>query len=202
MADLVEIKATRREALGKKVKALRREGFVPANLYGRKQDSLAVQMNDREIEHLLATHSRSQVVAVVVDGKEEPALIADVQRHPTRQHVLHVDFHRVALDQAVQVAVPLTFSGEAPAIRLHNAVILHNLTEVTLEGLPASIPSEIAVDVSVLSDADSAIYVRDLAIPAGLKAIADADELVAKAVHSTVESESGEGEGTEAAAES
>ncbi|MFN0071548.1 MAG: 50S ribosomal protein L25 [Chloroflexota bacterium] len=192
MADLVEIKASHRVALGKKVKALRRDGLVPANVYGRSRDSLSVQLNDREIEHLLATHSRSQVVSVVVDGQEEPALISAVQRHPTRQHVLHVDFQRVSLDQPVQVNVQLSFVGDSPAVRHHDAVIVHNLSEVIVEGLPGAIPSEIDVDVSALVDPDSAIYVRDLSVGRGLQIMSDPDELVAKAMHSTIQAETTE----------
>jgi large subunit ribosomal protein L25 len=189
VADLVEIKASRRSVLGKKVKVLRREGQVPANVYGRKLDSLAVQLNNREIEHLLATHSRSQVVAVVVDGEHEPALISAVQRHPTRQHVLHVDFQRISMDQPVTVSVTLAFHGEAPAIRQHEAVIAHNLSEVSVHGLPGLIPSSIDVDVSSLEELDSSIFVRDLKVADGLQIVTDPDELVARAMRPTVQAE-------------
>jgi len=195
VADLVEIKASRRTALGKKVKALRREGQVPANVYGRNQASLAVQLVNREIEHLLATHSRSQVVSVDVEGQQEPALISAVQRHPTRQHVLHVDFQRISMDIPVQVSVTLSFHGEAPAIRLHEAVIVHNLSEVSVLGLPGAIPSEIQVDVSALDDVDASIFVRDLSVGDGLQIMSDPDELVARAMRSTVEAEEPEMEG-------
>jgi large subunit ribosomal protein L25 len=209
VADLIEIKASRRSVLGKKVKALRREGQVPANVYGRKRDSVAVQLNNREIEHLLATHSRSQAIAVVVDGEQEPALISAVQRHPTRQHVLHVDFHRISMDQPVTVNVTLAFHGEAPAIRQHEAVIAHNLSEVTVHGLPGLIPSSIDVDASSLEELDSSIFVRDLKVDDGLEIMTDPDELVARAMRPTVEAEEpaaeeeaeGEAAATEAAAE-
>ncbi|HEX3246104.1 MAG TPA: 50S ribosomal protein L25 [Chloroflexota bacterium] len=209
MADLVEIKASRRSVLGKKVKVLRREGQVPANVYGRQRDSVAVQLNDREIEHLLATHSRSQAIAVVVDGEQEPALISAVQRHPTRQHVLHVDFHRISMDQPVTVNVTLAFHGEAPAVRQHEAVIAHNLSEVMVHGLPGLIPSSIDVDVSSLEELDSSIFVRDLHVAEGLEIMTDPEELVARAMRPTVEAEEpvaeeeaeGEAAAPEAAAE-
>jgi large subunit ribosomal protein L25 len=188
VAELTEITAARRSALGKKVKALRRSGQVPANVYGRKRDSLAVQLNEREIEHLLATHSRSQAVAVIVDGEQEPALISAVQRHPTRRHVLHVDFLRISLDQPVTVSVQLSFHGEAPVTR-EDAVVVHNLSDVTVTGLPTSIPSSIDVDQSVLVDMDSSIFVRDLVIADGLQIMNDPDELVARAVRAAVEVE-------------
>jgi large subunit ribosomal protein L25 len=203
VADLAEIKAARRSVLGKKVNTLRRQGQVPANVYGRKRDSVAVQLNAREIEHLLATHSRSQVLTVILDGEQEPALISAVQRHPTRQHVLHVDFQRISLDQPVQVGVMLVFHGEAPAVKQHEAVISHNLTEVTVLGLPALIPSEIDVDISSLEDIDDSVFVRNLTVGNGLEIVTDPDELVARAMRPTVaveeEPEAAE-EGAEAAA--
>jgi len=189
VAELTGISAARRSALAKKVKALRRSGQVPANVYGRQRDSLAVQLNEREIEHLLATHSRSQAVAVIVEGQQEPALIAAVQRHPTRRHVLHVDFQRISLDQPVTVNVPLTFHGEAPVTRHEDAVIVHNISEVSVTGLPTAIPSDIQVDQAVLEDMDSSIFVRDLVVESGLEIMNDPDELVARAVRAAVEVE-------------
>jgi len=192
VADLTSIQASPREVVGKKVSVLRRTGIVPGNVYGRNRDSQAVQLDNKQLEHLLATHARSQVVAVVVDGREETAMISGVQRHPTRQHLLHVDFHRISMDEPVQVALTVNVIGESPAVRTSEGVLLHNLTEVSVQGLPGNIPSAIDVDVSTLEEVDAAIHVRDLVVPEGIEILTDPEEMVVKIIHSTLEEEAEE----------
>jgi large subunit ribosomal protein L25 len=192
VAKLVSIPASPREVVGKKVSVLRRSGFVPANVYGRNRDSQAVQLDNKELEHLLATHARSQAIAVLVDGKEETAMIASVQRHPTRQHLLHVDFHRISMDEPVQVALTINIIGESPAIRSSDGLLLNNLTEVTVQGLPGDIPSDVNVDISTLEEVDAAIYVRDIVVPDGIEILTDPDEMVVKIIHSTLGEEAAE----------
>lgn len=199
MAKLVSIPASPREVVGKKVSVLRRSGIVPGNVYGRKRDSQAVQLDNKELEHLLATHARSQVIAVVVDGKEETAMISGVQRHPTRQHLLHVDFHRISMDEPVQVALTINIVGESPAVRSSAGILLNNLTEVLVQGLPGNIPSEIDVDISGLEDVDAAIQVSDLVVPDGIEILSDPEELVVKIIRSTLGAEAEEDAGTETA---
>lgn len=187
MAEITKLQASPREVTGKKVRFLRRDGIIPANLFGKKEPSVAVQVDNHELEHLLATHQRSQVLSVVLEGREESALISHVQRHPTRRSLLHVDFHRIALDVVLQVPVRLEFIGEAPAVRMYEGMLLNNLSEVVVEGLPTAIPETIQVDVSALADLESAIYVRELQAPSGITIVSDPDELITKVMPPTVE---------------
>src|SRR4029453_4081105 len=109
----VQLQAAPRTAFGKKTRALRRQGWVPANIFGRGAPSTAIQPNRREIEPLLSHTSRNTVLAVTIDGTEETVLIRGVARKPTTDLLYHVDFFRISMNEPVRATVPLVFSGEA-----------------------------------------------------------------------------------------
>lgn len=188
MEDLA-LRAERRTAMGKRVRALRRQGLVPANLYWRRQETIPLQFPQRELENFLAHHHGTAVVRISFNGQERPALIKHIQRHPTSDRLLHVTFQQVALTEKLRAEVPLHFVGEAPAAKARGGTLLHNLTAVEVEALPHDLPSMLEVDVSSLVDFDAAIHVRDLTPPAGVTILEDPEELVAKVVPPAVEAE-------------
>src|SRR5207247_11056962 len=125
-----------------------------------------------------------------IDGGEVSALVYDVSRDPVTGRMLHVDFTRVSLTEKTRANVPLHFVKESPAVRTLGAVLLHALSEVTVEAFPQDIPRAIEVDLSGLQEIDDAIFVRDLKVDATLIQIEnDPDELVVKAVPVKVEEE-------------
>lgn len=207
--DRIQLKAEPRTVLGKKVRALRQQGVVPANVYGHA-DSVAVQLPVKESEHVLARAGKTQLISLELDGSDPTTvLVKDFQRHPIRGSLLHIDFYRVAMTQRMRVDVPLQFMGDAPAIKTHNASLLTAASTVSVESLPADFPETIEVDVSGLSELDSAVYVRDLQTPSGVTILADPDELLVKVLPPRVEVEveeeaaaEGEGEPTAEAADS
>jgi large subunit ribosomal protein L25 len=207
--DRIQLKAEPRAVLGKKVRALRQQGVVPANVYGHA-DSVAVQLPVKESEHVLARAGKTQLISLELDGSDPTTvLVKDFQRHPIRGSLLHIDFYRVAMTQRMRVDVPLQFVGDAPAIKTHNASLLTAASTVSVESLPADFPETIEVDVSGLSELDSAVYVRDLQTPSGVTILADPDELLVKVLPPRVEVEveeeaaaEGDGEPTAEAADS
>ena len=187
--DRIELRAEPRSVVGKQVRALRRSGTIPANVYGHG-GSTAVQMAVREAERVLARAGRTHLIELAMDGgAPTTVLVKDYQRHPTRGSLLHVDCYRVAMNETLKIDVPLQLVGEAPGIKAYDASVFQSLTTVSAESLPRDLPEAIPVDMSVLTDLDSAVYVRDLPVPSGVTITADPDELVVKLLPPTVEEE-------------
>ncbi len=185
-----EIAVDARTALGKQNRRLRLTGQVPAVVYGRGHESIPVQVDAKVFEQLYRSAGRSSLVQLHVgDGAARSAIIKSVQRHPLTGRALHVDFFLVDLTAAMEVEIPLVFTGTAPAVDLTGGTLLTNLSRVKVKALPTMLPHEIAVDVSPLVDLDSTIHVRDLLVGEGVQIVADADELVAKVLPPRIEEE-------------
>jgi len=181
--ERVELKASRRQVLGKAVKRLRRQGLTPANIYGRGVQSLAIQVPTHDLWHLLRHAGRHEIVYLQVDGEEErPCFIRAVQKDPITDELLHVDFQQVSLTEKVRLEVPLHLVGEAPAVDRYGAMVLQLLDVVLVEGLPTALPPFIEVDLSRLDAPDSVIHVSDLQPPPGVTILTDPEMVVARAV--------------------
>jgi large subunit ribosomal protein L25 len=197
----LEIKAEPREVFGKKLKALRRQALVPANVYGHGLESRALQLSEKVVSQSIARASGSTLFTLSLDGGQgHTVLVKEVQRHPTSRRVLHVDFYQVQMTEKLRASVPLHFVGEAPAIRQFDGTMLHNLSAVDVESLPGDLPSHIEVDVSGLETLDDAIHVSDLNVPPDVAVLTLSEELVAKVLPPTLP-EVEEVEEEEAAAE-
>ena len=203
-----QLRAEPRSIVGKKVRFLRRQGVVPANVYGHA-DSTAIQVSAREVEHTIHRAGRTQLVDLeIVGGEPTTVLVKDWQRHPYKGDLLHVDFYRVAMTETLRMDVPLRLAGDAPAVKTHDGTPFQPLATVSVECLPADIPEAIEVDISGLDEIDSAIHVRDLTAPSGVTILTDGEEMVVKIMAPTVEVEpeaaeavaEGEAEPTAAAA--
>jgi len=176
-----ELNARPRETLGKKVKALRREGVTPANIYGHNVASTAIQVYTDELKQVLKSSGRNEIVYLLLDGAEaRPVFVKDVQQHPVADHILHVDFLQISLKEKVRLDVPIHLAGLAPAVDQFGGILVHGLDHVTVEALPADVPSVIEVDVSSLEEIDQALHVSDLPIPAGVTLLTDPEQVVAK----------------------
>ena len=162
--------------------ALRREGRVPAVVYGHHAKPVALSLDGHEFERVLAKAGRTHLVDLVVDdGRAHKVLIKDVQFHPRRQGPIHVDLHQVSLKEKLQVEVPIQVTGEAPAVKRGDADLLIAVHTLRVECLPGDIPESIPVDVSGLEEVDQGIRVADLKFNDGVTVRADGEELVVKA---------------------
>lgn len=177
-----KLEAAPRVVTGKKVKALRREGLIPAHLYGRDTDSLALQAPSSEITHLIKTAGRNAIIDLKISGEGEarPVVLRGVQQHPTTDELLHVDFYQISLTETLQADVPLHIVGEAPAVSVYSGVLLHSMDTLSIEALPTDIPPSIEVDISTLEELEDAIFVRDLNVPPQLTVLDAPDQLVVK----------------------
>jgi large subunit ribosomal protein L25 len=191
VAEAQKLNVRARTVLGKKVSGLRRQGVLPGVVFGGRADSTPVETDLHAFELSYRRWGETTLLSLTgLDGGEVPALIHDVTRDPVTGRMLHVDFARVSLTEKTNAEVPLHFIKESPAVRTLGAVLLHALSEVTVEAFPQDIPRSIEVDLSGLNEIDDAIYVRDLKVDATLIRIEnDPDELVVKAVPVKVEEE-------------
>lgn len=182
MAELLTLVAQSRDT-DKTPRALRREGSVPGVLYGNQFDSVSLQFPEPALRRLLSTvgTTRLFLLNVADQGMNETALVRAVQKHPVTGGLVHVDLYRIVADQAITTAVPLRMHGEAPAIA-EGGVVNVLLDELEIECLPKDLPDHIVVDLSTLTGMDSAIHVRDLAIPEGVTILIDVNTVVARIV--------------------
>lgn len=156
------LKVEKRELLGKKVKKLRREGILPANIYGTDFKSTSITANLKEFSHIYKTARETGVVHLELDKKEVPVLIKFVQRHPVTDLILHVDFRKIDLTQKIQTEVPVAAIGASEAVTVKGGVLLIQSNTLTVEALPSDIPQKIEVDISTISEIGGEIKVADL----------------------------------------
>ena len=200
MQEKHTIKAAKRTVLGKKTKHLRKEGIIPANIYGKAVESTAIQLPLKEFVSLFKTVGETGLVYVQVDGQEKPTLIHNVQYDYLTQEPIHADFYQVNLKEKVKTMVSVELVGEPKAIAEKVGMLLHTLNEVEVEALPADLPEHLEVDVTNLAALDDQVTVADIAIPAGVTVLTSAEEVVAK-ITELVSKEAEEEAAAEAAAQ-
>jgi large subunit ribosomal protein L25 len=166
----LELSAEPRDVFGKHVRRLRRQGIVPANIYGHG-DSRAIQAPARALEHLLVHGGRTGLIAIAVDGSSETALMKGIQRDPRSAQLLHVEFQAVSMDESVTSTVPLRFVGESPAVAKMGGIMTHPRTEVRVTARASDLPESIEVDLSSIVELHGAIHVSDLPESASYKLI-------------------------------
>lgn len=175
---------------------LRRAGRLPAVVYGLDTDVLAITVSAHDLDRALHSESGANtLITLRLDGDETLALARQVQRHPTRNELVHVDFIRVRRDVAVSAEIPLTVEGEPPGAK-EGGMLEQLLFSLTVEAMPGNIPTGIVVDVSGLALGDQ-LRVEDLTIPPGVDVQHEADELVAQVSIPRGMEEEEEGEGEE-----
>ena len=182
--EQVELTAEKRAVLGKQVKQLRRQGWVPGVMYGHGFSPLALKFEERTLRQVLSKVGGSQLLSVKIKGIKQPeiALIRDVQRDPIRGTFLHVDFYRVQMTERLTAEIPLVIVGESPVVEARTGILLQGISAIEVECLPGDLVDAIEVDLSDLVEIDQGVYVRDLAVPAGIEILADPDEMIVRVV--------------------
>lgn len=157
------LKAENREVLGRKVKRLRREGVLPANIYGKKAKSLAVQVKLDEFQKVFSEAGETGLVELKLGDKVHSVLIHNVQLDPVTDKPLHIDFLEVDLKEKVTATVPIHLIGESPSEK-EGGVVVQQMHEVEVEALPTDLPEKIEVDISGLVEIDQAIKAGELKV--------------------------------------
>ncbi len=172
----ITLKANKRDVFGRKVKKLRQDGLIPANVFGKKIKSESISVDKREFEKVFKEAGETQII----DLSGKPVLISEVQRHPVSGDYLHVDFRQVDLTEAIKAHIPVVLEGDSPAEKQSIGTVVQQVHEIEVEALPSDLPERITVDQSVLAEVDQAIFVKDLKVNSKVKVLADGDTIVAK----------------------
>ena len=174
----MELKVEQRESLGKKVKALRRQGVIPAELYGRGIENLHLSVNSKDFNKVYGEAGENTVVNLLIGGSTKPVIIHNVQRNYLNDEVESIDFYEVRMDEAIEANVPIEFIGESLAVKDSGGIIVKAMDEIRVEALPADIPSKITVDLSRLKSLNESIYVKDLPVTEKYKFLVEPDTVV------------------------
>ena len=201
-----KLAATRRAVTGKKVSHLRREGILPAVVFGRGLESDNVSVNAHEFEQLRRHAGANTLIDLSVDGgAAAPVLVHGVQTSVITRRPLHVDLFVVRMTEELTVDVPLVSEGISDAIENAGGTLMHVIEHVRVRALPDHLPQSIHYSIDSLATFDDQIHVSDLVIPSDATLLNDLDEVVAKVlpprVEEVVEAPEGAAEGAEAAAE-
>ena len=178
----LSFEASPRELVGKGVKELRRAGIIPIHVYGSGLDYLNLQADAASVRSIVAEAGTNIPVTVSVKALEATlfSFIREVQRHPLTEAILHVDFLQVPLTQTMTADVPITIIGESPAMRYMGGVLNQALQSLQVESLPLDVPMSAEVDISVLKDFDSSIYVSDIDLGPKVTVLSGPDEMIAR----------------------
>ena len=174
-----QLSATPRDGTGKgSARSLRAQGQIPAVIYGHGRAPQPLAIDNRELEKLLSKISaESTVIELSMDGKSSRTLIREIQRHPFKRQILHVDFQELVAGEKVTVRIPIVLNGIPEGVRVDGGILDQTMRELEIEVDPANIPNRVDVDVNALRIGDS-VHVRDIALPEGVTLVGEADSTV------------------------
>ena len=187
MAENRLLQARPRTVTGKQVGALRRAGQLPGILYGRGTEPTAIEMEALAATRVLEQASASTLHDLELSGLTHKVLVRELQRHPLRRTVEHVDLMKVALDVAIRTTVPLELTGEATAVKTFGGVLVTGVSEIEVEALPQDLPSHITVDLVPLATMEARIIVGDLFLGKAVRLLTDPQAVVARVIYQVEE---------------
>lgn len=183
MADTLTISLDPRTLTGKKVKNLRKAGIIPVHLYGQGTDSQSLQCEAKTLYRLLSQAGMNTPITVSIPGQDDEKLtfIREIQWHPVRGELLHVDFLNVDVANEINTTVPIILVGEAPAVHIvPDSSVVQLMREVEVRALPLDVPSDITADISLIQDAGDVVRLGDVALPEGVVFLAEVEEVIAR----------------------
>lgn len=185
----MELATSPRTQFGKAVRHLRREGKLPAEFYGRGMENRPLVVEKKAFQKLFKTAGENTVITLLLDGKKQPCLVHDVQYDPVSGEALHVDFYGVRMDEKIRTMIPVEFTGEAPAVKEKNGILMKAVAEIEVEALPANLPHAFSVDVSGLAELNQSVYIKDIDVPKNVKIFLDPETAVATVTEPVKEEE-------------
>jgi large subunit ribosomal protein L25 len=172
------LKAAVRNENGKKVKNLRKAGFVPSVVYGPKTPNESVSVSLNDFEKVYREAGESSLVELHVGSKKIPVIISEITRDPVTSKMTHADFYAVDMKKAIHAKVPLTFVGESPAVKSEGGILLKVMQEIEIEALPENLPHEISVFIDSLTAIGDRITAGALVMPEGVKLKANPEDTI------------------------
>ena len=184
-----ELEAQERTVIGKKVKALRREGLLPAIVYGTGIEPVAITLNTKEVLQTLRVIGANTLVTIKLGKKEHLVLVRDIQREVIKRDLLHMDFQEVSLEENISSTVPIVLVGVAPAVKEFEALLITNMEEIQIEAKAKDLPDTISVDISTLLDIGDSILIKDLVISGDVTVLDNPEDVVIVATLPTLMAE-------------
>lgn len=182
MSELLLTAHTGRSTGTRSSRRIRAEGMVPGVVYGLGQDPVAVAVEWPALRRALTTDAGvNALLTLQIDGTEQLSIVKDIQRHPTRRDVTHVDFIRLDANAEISVEVPIVLEGEAKNVTQVSGMVDQSLFSLAIFSKPDAIPTELTVDVSDL-EVGEAIHVSDLTMPPGVRTEVEGEETIASAL--------------------
>ena len=178
--DKFTLKATKRTETGRKISRLRAQGILPANIYGKKVKSQAIQLPEKDFNEVFLKAGETGLIELIVDAEKKPVLIHNIQYHPIFNSPLHVDFYQVDLKEKVTAKVPVLIIGEAPAVKDKVGVLLQLLYVIEVEALPGDLIDKIEVDTGKLAAIGECIKVSDLKVSDKIRILNEQGQEVVK----------------------
>ncbi|MFH1524615.1 MAG: 50S ribosomal protein L25 [Chloroflexota bacterium] len=176
--EKVVLKATPRTTTGRHVRALRRTGQLPGVIYGHNVEPVIISFDAREATRLLGRLSSSSLVTIDVDGKEYPSLVREKQQNYIKRTLIHVDFQVVSLTEKVRANVGIVLTGNAPAAKDFEAMLINGLNELEVEAFPQDLPKNVEVDISSINEIGDGIHVRDIVLSDKVTIMNEPDEMI------------------------
>jgi large subunit ribosomal protein L25 len=195
--------ATKRTVIGKQVKKIRRDGFIPATIYGKKIESVSVSVKTDEFKNIYQQTGETGLIELSVDKVIHPVLIHNVQTSPVNDSVLHIEFYHVDLKEKVKANVPVELVGESQVTKDKVGVLLQVLNDVEVEALPTDLPEKIEISIESLKQVNDDLKVSDLKVTPGVQILTDNTQIivrVAELVSKETEADTKAAEAAEAAA--
>lgn len=180
--DKLQLTVTNRTVFGKKLKKIRKEGNIPANIFGPEFKSQAISVIFRDFAKIYKTAKQTGVVYLKSNSDNIPVLIKNVQRHPVNDSILHIDFRKIDLKQKIQTEVPVKVTGQSEAVTQKSGVLLTQAETLLVEALPTDIPQTIEVDITKLKEINQEIKVGDLVKTDKYQVKENADKVIVSVV--------------------
>jgi large subunit ribosomal protein L25 len=174
----IVINAEPRTIVGKQVRQIRRQGKIPAVIYGHKIQPQAISLDFRDASKKLEGLSASSLVEVQLGGKTHTVIVREKQMNYVRAEIIHVDFQEVSLTEKLRAHVEVVLEGVSPAIKTWDAVLVTGITEIEVESYPQDLPEKFIVDVTKLTEIGDVVHVKDIEISPKVEVLSNPDEMV------------------------
>jgi len=182
---MLELSVKLRQETGRKNNKIRKQGLIPAILYGRKVKNLLLSVKEHDFEEIYKEAGESTLVKLNLasdEKKDRVILIHDITRDVVSNKIIHIDFYQVKMDEPITAEIPLVFTGKSLAIEREDGVLIKSIQEVEIKALPQDLPHDIEVNISSLKTFDDNIYIKDLKIPDKVEITIDPEEVVASVI--------------------
>lgn len=191
--EKVVLQAEKRETIGKQVKTLRRDGKLPAVIYGRHIKPVNINLDAHSASLTLNKISSSSFVTISLGGEEHLVLVREKQRDYIKNRLLHVDFLAVSQNEKLRASVSIQLTGASLAVKDFSAVLVQNLESLNVECLPADLPERVVVDIAVLEKIGDGVRVKDLQLSDKIRVIEDPETMIVVATPPKIEEDAAAG---------